>query len=141
MELDINGIGDSRGVKSLLSLATDLQAICIRLGARPIIYGSVAYSVHTNDWSLGVNDVDFLVEEIFLDGLTAAIRNDMPDAHCELTTYHSLKVLKNSLKVSFDSIQHYLASASSEFITVLVDGTKFRILRQSLIVNMLPARN
>jgi len=130
MKLDISEIVNFQELKPLLSLAINLQKICVRLGTWPIIYGSVAYSVHTNDWSNGVNDVDFLVKEALFDGLADAVSRDVPDAQCEITTYHSLKILKNSLKISFDSIEHYLKTASGEFTTVSIDGNELHLLNR-----------
>ena len=130
MKINIDKIANSQETKALLSLAIDLQAICLRLGAKPIVYGSLAYSIYTNDMSSRINDVDFLISETYFDRLTKAVEKEVLEARCELTTYHSLKVLKNSLKVSFDSIEHYLANASDEFVTVSMKGAELRILNR-----------
>lgn len=76
-------------------------------GIRPITYGSLAYLAYTNDNSIEVSDIDFLVPEEQFNKLIHILKNST-DIKIETTNYHSLKLLKDDLKISFDAIEHYL---------------------------------
>ena len=120
-------MGDRADFAALLAFAASTADVCRSLGPEPLVYGSLAYVAHTGDRSLGLNDVDFLAPEILFADLAAYCLSRTVLSH-ELTTYHSLKVLKGNLKVSFDSIEHYLAGISARRVRCLVDDFSFQAI-------------
>lgn len=110
----------------LIDFGKECQAICKEHGIEPVIYGSVAYLFYTKDHSIDVNDIDFLVPESAFDVLGNQFTK-LKLKH-ETTTYHSLKVFKNNIKISFDAIDHYLQGISEQAFPVNIEGSNFKVL-------------
>ncbi len=110
----------------LAEFGKECQIISTANGFEPVIYGSVAYLFYTKDASIEVNDIDFLVPEAALDVLAGEFTRQ--GLKYETTTYHSLKVFKNGVKISFDSIEHYLHGISELAYTVKIEGENFKVL-------------
>jgi len=110
----------------LVEFGKGCQAISTANGFEPVIYGSVAYLFYAKDDSIEVNDIDFLVPETALDVLAAEFARQ--GLKYEITTYHSLKVFKDEIKISFDSVEHYLQGISELAYTVKIEGENFKVL-------------
>jgi hypothetical protein len=119
----------------LLAFGRLIADRCGGIAGEPLVYGSLAYVAHTQDWSLGLNDIDFLVPEASFPGLLALLRAD-PELTCEETTYHSIKVRKRELKVSFDGVEAYLAGIAAQPIVAEIDGFSFRVIDPAALIEV-----
>ena len=111
--------------RALFDHGRAMMGHCRALGLTPVVYGSLAYLALTGDASQGVNDIDLLVDEVAFPDLLKRARQD-PACWAEATTYHTIKVLRGGAKVSFDSIDHYLAGLTWTLHSHAVDGLVFQ---------------
>ena len=110
----------------------ELYKIFLRYNFKQIAYGSLAYLYYTKDERMPINDIDFLIPESAFD-ILIAVSNNHNTFRCETTNYHSLKMFKDDLKISFDSIEHYLKNLPPKSISAEINGIRFNILNlQSL---------
>jgi len=107
-----------------------MAAHCRGLGCEPIVYGSLAVVAHTGDAALDLNDVDFLAPETLFPALAVSCGRA---AVIEATSYHSLKIRRNQLTVSFDSLDHYLGDIPRDPIWMAVADFKFLALDRAAL--------
>lgn len=115
--------------ENLLSFYEILFKLCENLKIKPIVYGSLAYAFYTQDKEISINDIDLLVEEKNFDKIINEL-GKYSDLTFEITTYNSLKVFLNGVKITFDSIKHYYYDESllPDFIEVEINNHKFTIV-------------
>lgn len=123
---------NSEHLTNLITFAGELFELCRKLESKPIVYGSLAYTYHTSDSSVAINDIDLLVPETIFPKLVELL-DQSPEFTYELTTYHSLKVFKNDLKISFDGIEHYLAGLDHDSLEVEINGTPFSLVSKEIL--------
>lgn len=111
----------------LILFAKELFEICRKLNVKPVIYGSVAYAVYTKDESININDVDALVPKLYFSKIISKIK-DKRDIYYEETNYNSLKIFKDKLKITSDSIEEYYKNLSQNFVKVKVNNIPFIIV-------------
>ncbi len=119
----------------ILQFASNVLSKIEAEGIRPITYGSLGYLAYTNDNSIEVSDVDFLVPEEQFNKLIHILKNST-DIKIETTNYHSLKLLKDDLKISFDAIEHYLQELPATFNEVLINGIQYRVVQKSVMAEV-----
>ena len=118
--------------EKLLLFSEELYKIFVQYNFKQITYGSLAYLYYTKDERMTINDIDFLIPESEFETLIT-VSNNHDTFSCETTSYHSLKILKDDMKISFDSIEHYLNNLPSKSISAEINGFRFNILNlQSL---------
>jgi hypothetical protein len=118
--------------EKLLLFSEELYKIFAQYNFKQITYGSLAYLYYTKDERMTINDIDFLIPESAFETLISESNNHNTFS-CETTSYHSLKILKDDLKISFDSIEHYLNNLPSKSTSAEINGIRFNILNlQSL---------
>jgi hypothetical protein len=118
--------------EKLLLFSEELYKVFVQYNFKQITYGSLAYLYYTKDHRITINDIDFLIPECEFETLISE-SNNHDTFRCETTSYHSLKILKNDMKISFDSIEHYLNNLPSKSIPAEINGVRFNILNlQSL---------
>jgi hypothetical protein len=118
--------------EKLLLFSEELYKVFVQYNFKQITYGSLAYLYYTKDQRITINDIDFLIPECEFETLISE-SNNHDTFRCETTSYHSLKILKNDMKISFDSIEHYLNNLPSKSIPAEINGVRFNILNlQSL---------
>lgn len=119
--------------QALIGFLKDLLKICDGLKIAPVVYGSLAYAMHTQDESVDINDIDLLVPEVSFPKLIEKIA-DTGFLKFEETTYHSLKVFKDELKISFDAIEEYYKGLPDDFHKETIHDVPVQIVgRQALI--------
>ncbi len=111
----------------LLSFAQVLFLKCAELSVQPVVYGSLAYAFYTKDGKININDIDLLVPESFFPRIIVAVKN-LPDVTCEETTYHSLKLFRNGVKISFDAIEEYYHDLPRDFVAGKINGLAFSLV-------------
>lgn len=112
---------------NLLSFGQEFIDLCGSLNITPILYGSLACSAHLKDYSLPVNDIDFLVKEADFAKIIKASRK-IHGLRFQPTDYHSIKFYRGELKVAFDAIEHYLKDIKLETERTTINGHSFEIL-------------
>jgi hypothetical protein len=117
----------------LLAFGHAMAARLAPISGAPVAYGSLAFIAHTADWRLGLADIDFLAPHAVFPSILAACRAD-PALGCEETTYHSIKVRRGELKLSFDSIDHYMAGIALQPATVTIGGFDFQVVDRAALV-------
>lgn len=112
---------------TLIPFGNELLKLCEVINLYPVVYGSLAYIFHTGDKDIVVNDIDFLVPKNKFQDLINIIQRTKNLTY-EETNYNSVKVFKNKIKVSFDSIDDYLFGIDFQTIAVMIAGEKFEIV-------------
>jgi hypothetical protein len=59
--------------EKLLLFGMEIIEICRQVGTEPIVYGSLAYVVHTDD-KIQMNDIDILVPEEYFPKIIAEVK-------------------------------------------------------------------
>ncbi len=108
----------------LISSVKKLFKICTTLKIKPIVYGSVAYAFYTRDEKININDIDLLVSESSFPKIISKIKQDK-ELRYEETNYHSLKIFKGNVKITFDAIESYYANLPNDFIKVKINGVLY----------------
>jgi hypothetical protein len=99
----------------------------------PVAYGSLAFAAHTGDWSFGLADIDLLAPIAAFPEILDVCSADAK-LHCEATAYHTIKVSRGELKLSFDSLDHYLDGIAFEPATVVVQGFDFTVIDRAALI-------
>jgi len=105
----------------LLSFLKVVFDMCDKLEIKPIVYGSLAYAMHTEDENIRINDVDLLVPESLFPKFIELI-DKSEELSYEETDYHCLKVFQNGEKITLDSIEHYYSNLPLNFENVEING-------------------
>lgn len=111
----------------LLAFAQAIFSKCAELDVQPVVYGSLAYAFYTKDEKININDIDLLVPESSFSRIIAAVKTN-PDVTCEETTYHSLKLFRDGVKISFDAIEEYYRGLPRNFVEGKISGIAFRFV-------------
>jgi len=120
---------------ALLAFGREMIGLSQSLGFDPVVYGSLAYLAHTGDQGAVIADIDLLVGKAAFPRLIAGIADD-PTLRCEPTTYNSLKVFHGDLKLSFDSLEDYLAGVPFERQPVEIDGYAFVVVDRHALIEV-----
>jgi len=116
----------------LLAFAQVLFSMCSELNVQPVVYGSLAYAFYTKDEKININDIDLLVPEASFPRIVAAVKTN-PSVTYEETTYHSLKLFRDGVKISFDSIEEYYRDLPCNFMEGKINGIAFRLVPQEAL--------
>lgn len=119
-------------LSKLLTFAQTLFSICAEIGVQPVVYGSLAYAFYTNDEKISINDIDFLVPEAAFNPIIVAVKTK-PDVTCEETTYHSLKLFCEDVKISFDAVEEYYRDLPCDFIEGKINGVVFKFVSREAL--------
>ncbi len=105
---------------------------CVELDVQPVVYGSLAYAFYTKDEKININDIDLLVPESFFLRIMTAVKN-LPDVTYEETTYHSLKLFRDGVKISFDAIEEYYRGLPRNFEEGKINDIAFKLVPQEAL--------
>jgi len=111
----------------LLSFAKELFEVCKELNLKPIVYGSLPYAFYTKDETIDINDIDLLVPESSFVNLINKIKENKKLRY-EETDYHSLKVFKDKVKITFDAIEEYYKELPHDFVEIEINDVPFTIV-------------
>jgi hypothetical protein len=121
------------GARELLTFGRAIATQVAPISGEPLVYGSLAFVAHTGDWALGIADIDFLVPDAVLPGVLETCRRDA-GLVCEATDYHTVKVRRGDLKLSFDSLDHYLAGIAHRPEAATIGGFPFQVIDQPALI-------
>jgi hypothetical protein len=116
----------------LLAFVQVLFLKCAELNVQPVAYGSLAYAFYTKDETIDIHDIDLLVPESSFLPIIAAVKN-LPDVTYEETTYHSLKLFRDGVKISFDAIEEYYRGLPRNFVKGKINGIAFRLVSRNAL--------
>lgn len=116
-----------KSLDNLLPYGKDFVSYCEQIDLFPIVYGSLAYIFYSNDNDIAINDIDFLIPKDRFQDLIELVKKHS-DLRYEETTYNSIKVFRDNLKISFDSIEDYLKDIDFKTEKVEVGGHTFELV-------------
>lgn len=118
----------------LLRFGRRILEICDELKITPITYGSLAYFCHTNDHTMPVHDIDFLVPEDAFSMLMESLeRENIPH---ELKSWPSIVCDLDGSVIELDSMEQYLFPRSSAYEAMRIDGVEFHILNRGSLADI-----
>jgi len=119
--------------RQLMALGREISSLCKKANVTPIVYGSLAYFVHTQDPEVEVRDLDFLVSEMSFPNIRELL-TQKKDLRFKEQPYHSIEVYKGGLEIDLDAKERFLFPKPDDATTVEIEGLTLRILnRQTLI--------
>lgn len=89
----------------LMAFADTVLTVCIGLGIDPLLDGSMAVRVYTEDASIIPRDIDLNCPEHDFPRFKAAL--DATGIFCEIQPWHVLQARRDGLKVEFGAIEHW----------------------------------
>lgn len=113
----------------LLDFCEEVVAICSELGISPVLSGSLAVFGYTMCEAMKVNDIDLACSELEFPRIIHAL--DKNEIAYKLKEWHVLQVLKDDLKVEFDSMEYWMQDLPNEFNTLVIDGHRFKVVSLS----------
>ncbi len=124
-----------KSLKSLIPFGMDLLEYSKNIGLFPIAYGSLAYLYHTGDKVMAINDIDFLIPKNRFQDLIEMVKKHS-DLRYEETTYNSIKVFRDNLKIAFDSIEDYLKDIDFKTQKIELGGGMFDVVDKTTLVEV-----
>ncbi len=119
--------------QNVLAFGKEILDVCKELSITPLVYGSLAYFLHTKDETLPVNDIDFLVPEASFPLLMKRI-SELGGVSYKKMPYHSIEVSKDGVEIDLDAIEHFLDPRPREAIPATINGIEFQILNRTSLI-------
>ena len=111
----------------LLDFCKEVINICDEKKVEPILYGSLAVLIYTENSKMNVNDIDMLIrEKDFAKIIKVLKERKIKYNHDE--KWHVLQVLKDDLKIEFDSIDFWQRELPQDFKEVNLCEKRMKIL-------------
>lgn len=111
----------------LLTFGDELTKGCEKINIHPVVYGSLAYLFYTQNHDAHINDIDLLISKENFQKIISLIQSK-PNLRYEETTYNSIKVFKDDIKISFDSNEDYLKNIDFKTQEVKIGDYPFLIV-------------
>jgi len=110
----------------LIGFFKEVLEICGGLNITPVLNGSLAVFAHTDHQEMNVNDVDLSCSETEFPRIINAL--EARDISYRLREWHVLQVIRDDLKVEFDSVEYWYKDLPVECEILLVDNYKVNML-------------
>jgi hypothetical protein len=110
----------------LIDFFKEVLEICDELDIVPVLHGSLAVFAHTDHQEMNVNDVDLSCSETEFPRIINAL--EARDISYRLREWHVLQVIRDDLKVEFDSVEYWYKDLPVECEILLVDNYKVNML-------------
>jgi len=111
----------------LIDFFKDVVDVCDEVNVDFLIYGSLAVFVYTFDIKMKVNDIDVLIKEKDFRKLIKAFDEKGIKYNYD-KKWHVLQVLKDDLKIEFDSIEFWQKDLLLDFLKLDLFGKTVKIL-------------
>jgi len=122
--------------KQVIAFGKEIKAIIDKVGVDEVlVYGSLAYFCHTQDVSLPVNDIDFLLDEKYFKELIPELEK-LEDVRVEVKPYNSIELYKGDLEIDLDSIEHFLDPRSRKSVQYKIDGLKINVVSKEVLADI-----
>jgi len=119
----------------LVDFCKEIIDICDKQKVEPIVYGSLSVFVYTKNSKMNVNDIDMLVrEKDFAKIIKVLKERKIKYNHDE--KWHVLQILKDDLKIEFDSIDFWQKDLPQDFQELGFYGRKLKILSLNTLKNI-----
>lgn len=127
----IDGFPKNRGkFLKLIEFLKQLIEVCNELGIKPVLNASLAVFVYTKNTEMDVNDIDLLIPESQFSNIIRLLESK--GIEYQLKEWHVLRVLKDDLKIEFDSIDYW----PKEWGIVLPDNLE-RVMIHGIAIDIL----
>ena len=113
----------------LIEFFKEVLDICDELNIAPVLNGSLAVFIYTENQEMNVNDVDLSCSEMDFPGIMNAL--EARGIEYKLMEWHVLQVLKDDLKVELDSVEYWYKDLPTDCVTLQVDNHKVNMLTLS----------
>jgi len=111
----------------LVDFCKEIIDICDKQNVESIVYGSLAVFVYTKNKEMNVNDIDMLIrEKDFAKIIKVLKKRKIKYNHDK--RWHVLQILKDDLKIEFDSIDFWQKDLPKDFQELDFYGKKLKIL-------------
>ena len=110
----------------LIQFCDEVLEICKDLGISPILNGSLAVFAYTKNGEMNVNDVDLACSEREFPTIISALEER--GINYKWKPWHVLQILKDDLKVEFDSIEYWYKDLSMAGETLQIDNYTINML-------------
>ena len=110
----------------LIGFFKEVLEICGGLDVFPVLNGSLAVFAYTDDQEMNVNDVDLSCSETEFPRIINAL--EARDISYRLREWHVLQVIRDDLKVEFDSGEYWYKDLPVECEILQVDDFKVNML-------------
>lgn len=87
----------------LKNFGKDIIRICKINKVNPILSGSLAYFIYTNDKNIKVNDLDFYIPEDSFQKIIKILKKKRIKYHYDIK-WRTIQIFKNHLKIELDSM-------------------------------------
>jgi len=119
----------------LVDFCKEIIDICDKQNVEPIVYGSLAVFVYTKNKKMNVNDIDMLIrEKDFAKIIKVLEERKIKYNHDK--RWHVLQILKDDLKIEFDSIDFWQKDLPKDFQELDFYGKKLKILSLNTLKNI-----
>ena len=119
----------------LVDFCKEIIDICNKQKVEPIIYGSLAVFVYTKNIKMNVNDIDMLIREKDFAKIIKILKERKIKYNYD-EKWHVLQILKDDLKIEFDSIDFWQKDLPKDFQELDFYGKKLKILSLDTLKNI-----
>ena len=110
----------------LIEFLKEILDICHGLGISPVLDGSLAVFVYTEDQDLNVNDVDLACSETEFPKIIRALEER--SIRYQLREWQVLQILKDDLKIELDSMEYWYKDLPKVYDILQIDHHKVNML-------------
>lgn len=125
----------SNNKKHFLNLLNFYKQLKRKLKITPILYGSLAYFIYTKDNKIKIHDLDFLIRENTFNKIIPILKKHNIKYNYS-KEYHTLQVLKNNLKIEFDSIDFWQRNLSMKSNNIKINNTSLKVINLKSLTNI-----
>jgi len=119
----------------LADFCKEIIDICNKQNINPIVYGSLAVFVYTQNSKMNVNDIDMLIKEKDFAKIIKVLKErKIKYNHDE--KWHVLQILRDDLKIEFDSIDFWQKDLPQDFQKLDFYGKQLKILGLNTLKNI-----
>jgi hypothetical protein len=116
----------------LVEFFKEVLNICRELNIHPMLSGSLAVFAYTGNPEMDVNDVDLSCSETEFERIIHVLEERHFDY--QLREWHVLQILRNDLKVEFDSVEHWYKDLPMDCETLQVDDYRVNMLSLNSLI-------
>lgn len=100
----------------------------------PVVWGSLAYFLHTKDKKIIIHDIDFLVPEKSFEKIIKNLRNKNVN-YRYTKKWHVIELFNGDLKIDIDSIDYWY-KGSKDFKNFEIDGLDVKVVSLNNLIEV-----
>ncbi len=134
--LSINNLPSNKKLfNRLIDFCKEIIDICDKQNIEPIVYGSLAVFIYTRNTKMSVNDIDMLIKEKDFAKIIKVLK-EREIKYNYNKKWHMLQILRDDLKIEFDSIDFWQKDLPQNFQELDFYGKKLKILSLNTLKNI-----